>query len=91
LTININRSKAKRTHYINAYVKTNLPQLKKVYLIIWLSGFWALENPKVGVRDCPICNLSWRIKESQILFCQNRVENLILIILGLFPMKNTQF
>jgi hypothetical protein len=77
LTININRSKAKRTHFINAYVKTNLPQLKKVNLIIWLSGFWALENPKGGVvvtvtsanlQPQQICNLSWRIKESQILF-----------------------
>jgi hypothetical protein len=49
LTVNINGSKAKRTHFILVYVKTNLPQHKKAYLIIWLSGFWALENPKVGV------------------------------------------
>ena len=38
----------------------------------------------------PIFNLSWRIKESKILFCQNRVENLSLIIFWLSPMKNTQ-
>ena len=47
LTISIIRSKAKRTHFIHVYVKTGLPQHKKVYHIIWLSGFWALENPKV--------------------------------------------
>jgi hypothetical protein len=97
LTININRSKAKRTHFINAYVKTNLPQLKKVYLIIWLSGFWALENSKGGVvvtvtsanlQPQQFCNLSKFASSaggSKNSICQNRVENLILIILGLFP------
>ncbi len=42
LTINNNRSKAKRTHFIHVYVKTNLPQHKKVELIAWFSEFWAL-------------------------------------------------
>ncbi len=36
LKININRSKSKRTHFIHVYVNTNLPQHKKLYLIIWL-------------------------------------------------------
>ena len=68
------------SHFIHVFVKTNLLQHKKVYLIKWLSGLWliALENPKVEVFFYPI---SLRIKESQILFCQNRVENPILIIL----------
>ena len=79
-SININRSKAKRTHFINAYVKTNLPQLKKVYLIIWLSGFWVLENPKVGMSLLSNLQPQLEDQESQIIFCQNRVENLILII-----------
>ncbi len=49
MTININKSKAEHTHFIRFYGRTILPQHKKVYLIIWLSGFWTLENPKVGM------------------------------------------
>ncbi len=64
LTININRSKAKRTHCILVHVKTNLPQQIKVYLIIWLSGFWALENPKVRVSW--LSNLQPRLKNQRV-------------------------
>ncbi len=58
------------THFVHVNGRINLPQPKIIKLIIWLSGFWALENPKiVRCHYCQIC------KESQILLSKSFIES----------------
>ena len=53
--------------------------------------FWALKIARLRCHYWSICHLARRMKNSKILFFRNRVENLIPIILSLFPLKNTQY
>jgi hypothetical protein len=43
-----------------------------------------LNRQKYKCHYCPICNFALRVKKTRILFSQNRVENLILIIFDQF-------